>query len=90
MNEHNFGWAIESLKDEVKVQRKGWNGKGMYIYLNKFLGFQPCIVMCTAQGLHQPGWLASQVDMLAEDWVVFDGQAEANLTSSKKCQTQLD
>lgn len=28
------------------------------------------IVMWTAQGVWQPGWLASQIDMLAEDWEV--------------------
>lgn len=28
------------------------------------------IVMWTAQGVWQPGWLASQADMLAEDWEV--------------------
>ncbi len=28
------------------------------------------IVMWTAQGVWQPGWLASQADMLAEDWGV--------------------
>lgn len=27
------------------------------------------IVMMTAQGVWQPGWLASQADMLAEDWI---------------------
>lgn len=27
------------------------------------------IVMYTAQGVWQPGWLASQADMLSEDWV---------------------
>lgn len=26
------------------------------------------IVMWTAQGVWQPGWLANQADMLAEDW----------------------
>lgn len=30
--------------------------------------YEPCIVMFTAQGKHQPGWLASQADMLADDW----------------------
>jgi hypothetical protein len=30
------------------------------------------IVMWTAQGVWQPGWLASQADMLAEDWYVLD------------------
>lgn len=28
------------------------------------------LVMWTAQGIWQPGWLASQADMLAEDWVI--------------------
>lgn len=31
------------------------------------------IVMWTAQGIWQPGWLASQADILAEDWMVVDG-----------------
>lgn len=30
------------------------------------------IVMWTAQGIWQPGWLASQADMLADDWSVID------------------
>ena len=34
------------------------------------LDSQPYISMWTAQGKWQPGWLASQADMLAEDWVV--------------------
>lgn len=34
---------------------------------------EPCIVMYTAQGKYQPGWLASQPDMLAMDWTVIDG-----------------
>lgn len=29
---------------------------------------EPCICMYTAAGKHQPGWLASQNDMLATDW----------------------
>ena len=28
----NFGEAIASLKAKKKVARKGWNGKGMFIY----------------------------------------------------------
>jgi hypothetical protein len=30
-------------------------------------------VMWTAQGVWQPGWLASQADMLADDWAVVEG-----------------
>lgn len=33
---------------------------------------QPYIVMWTAQGLWQPGWLASQADILAEDWCIVE------------------
>jgi len=40
----------------------------MHLYLTRFEGFEPCIVMHTAQSLEQPGWLASQADMLSDDW----------------------
>ena len=33
------------------------------------------IVMWTAQGVWQPGWLAPQADMLAADWIVRNGGA---------------
>lgn len=33
---------------------------------------EPHIDMFTAQGAMQPGWLASQNDMLADDWVIVD------------------
>jgi len=36
------------------------------------LDSQPYIAMFTAQSKWQPGWLASQADMLAEDWMVVD------------------
>lgn len=76
-----FGWAVEQMRDGACVQREGWNGKGMYIYLESGLGVsvrgpggsevrgvEPFIVMFTTQGKHQPGWLASQADILATDW----------------------
>lgn len=31
------------------------------------------IDMMTAQGTMQPGWLASQTDMLADDWSLVEG-----------------
>lgn len=30
-------------------------------------------VMWTSKGVWQPGWLASQADMLADDWGIVDG-----------------
>ena len=70
-----FGQAISKLKEGKRVTRPGWNGKGMYLFLNRWErpdapAYEPCIVMRTADGAFQPGWLASQADMLAEDWQV--------------------
>lgn len=77
MELRDFGWALFKIKHGHKVCREGWNGKGMWLCLihpgnAMHLGFdmQPCIGMKTANGLMQPGWLASQADMLAEDWMV--------------------
>ena len=78
----NFGQAIEAMKAGKLVQREGWNGKGMHVYLENgnhlpltagiekgtTRTYDPVIVMFTAQQTHQPGWLASQADILAEDW----------------------
>ena len=65
-----FGEALEQLKNGNYISREGWNGKDMCLYLLELNDYDPCIVMITAQGTHQPGWLASQADMLAEDWCV--------------------
>lgn len=74
----NFGQAIELLKDGKKVARAGWNGKGMWLVLIRAgnamygdLDMQDCIGMKTADDAMQPGWLASQKDMLSEDWEVL-------------------
>ena len=31
----NFGQAIEELKQGKKVARRGWNGKGQFVFLVK-------------------------------------------------------
>nr|DAV13985.1 MAG TPA: Protein of unknown function (DUF2829) [Caudoviricetes sp.] len=77
----NFGEAIKYLKRGLKVCRQGWNGKGMYLaHVNSYqykvdgevhkdsLFLSPWIGMKTADGKFVP-WLASQTDMLAEDWM---------------------
>ena len=76
----DFGLAIVAMKQGKRVAREGWNGKGMwleqqvpdehskmtlpYLYLNY-----------PADAINTPGarvpWLASQTDVLAEDWVVL-------------------
>ena len=90
----NFGAAIECLKQGYAVARKGWNGKNMFLYLTEgsIVDFQdlrgnaradaacinPHIDMVAADGSVVVGWLASQTDMLAEDWeVVYGNIAQA-------------
>lgn len=80
----NFGKAIEALKDSKKVTRKGWNGKKQYIQLATGISYKTAdgeIVNCEHDAIGnmaitfvgtsgvQMGWLASQADMLAEDWL---------------------
>lgn len=86
----DFGWALHQLRQGNKVQRAGWNGKGMYIYYvpaakypasgNTFgtmngvfkddmVPYGAYIAMKTADDIVVP-WLASQTDMLSEDWCV--------------------
>ena len=70
----DFGDVIKDLKkvNIKKFARKGWNGKNMYIQLqvpDKYSKMSlPYIYMKTAQGDLVP-WLASQTDMLADDWM---------------------
>lgn len=71
MGRLNFGDAIQFLKDGRKVAREGWNGKGMWLALqvpdtNSKMSL-PYIYMRTVSGDLVP-WLASQTDVLAEDW----------------------
>jgi hypothetical protein len=67
----NFGEAIVLLKAGRRVSRSGWNGKGMWLALQvpdrHSKMSLPYIYMKTADG-HLVPWLASQTDVLAEDW----------------------
>ena len=71
----DLGWALDMLRAGGTVRRRGWNGKGMYLWLHTGIIFdnegtasKPFIVMHNARGEEQPGWLASQEDLLATDW----------------------
>lgn len=106
-----FGLAIEALKLGKCVARKGWNGKGMYIFLRpsdkinirtvvekvkslpesvkskidasddrinpgefglKTIEFGAYLCMKAADNTIVNGWLASQTDILAEDWCIVE------------------
>ena len=91
--EGSFGQAIESLKLGCKVARKGWNGKGMFLWLKPatMVKSEWCkdpmlkdladknggeiealgtICMKTADDKILTGWLASQTDILSNDWIL--------------------
>ncbi len=67
----NFGLALVQIKGGECVRRAGWNGKNMWIKLQKpdenSKMSLPYIYMSTVQGNLVP-WLASQTDMLSDDW----------------------
>lgn len=70
----DFGEAIKALKAGQKVSRSGWNGKDMWLKLqepdvNSKMTL-PYIYMSTVAGDLVP-WLASQTDMLANDWGII-------------------
>ena len=82
----DFGVALMNLKEGRRVARKGWNGKGQYLELATAISYTNAageIVNCDHAAIGnkaiafvgtsgvQMGWLASQADMLAEDWVIL-------------------
>jgi hypothetical protein len=83
----NFGQALEAVKGGVNcIRREGWNGKGQHVYLEEHLShtvgdgvfkgqyrhYQPVLILFNAQQQHQPGWLPSMGDLLADDWTIVD------------------
>jgi len=70
-----FGEALDIIKVGGMVERKGWNGKDMYVTLiparravYQGSNIQDCLALKTPEGNMQPGWLPSQEDLLTEDW----------------------
>jgi len=78
MIQTDFGYALDALRAGKRVQRRGWNGKGMWLALqvpdaNSKMTL-PYIYMRTAGEIGDlVPWLASQTDMLADDWQVVEG-----------------
>lgn len=86
----SFGQAIEAAKTGMKIAREGWNGKTQYVELATSISYvnargdivnalheaigNKALAFVGTSGV-QMGWLASQSDMLAEDWKVVDDLA---------------
>jgi hypothetical protein len=71
--ELNFGEALHQLKCGEKIARKGWNGAGIFLKLQRpdenSKMKQPYIYITPVGGEPVP-WVASQPDLLEEDWQV--------------------
>ena len=83
----SFGLALEAAKMGKCIARKGWNGKGQYVELGTDFAYHTltgdgclsfhqdiegkALVFCGTRG-RQVGWLASQSDMLADDWYIVE------------------
>lgn len=87
INGMTFGQAIEALKAGKRCSRHNWNGKGQYIELATKIGYinskgeevnvahntmgNKAIAFIGNSGV-QMGWLASQADMLSDDWYIVE------------------
>ena len=79
----NFGQALDQLKQGKKMQRQGWNGKGIFIDLqtpdvNSKMTSPYLFIDTTGLQTDNPDapksrvpWLASQTDMLSDDWEIY-------------------
>ncbi len=77
-----FGQVIEALKKGQIASRLGWNGKGIFIELqvpDEHSKMTSPYIFIDTTGLQTDNpdapksrvpWLASQTDMLAEDWII--------------------
>lgn len=84
----SFGLAIEAAKKGMKIARVGWNGKNQYVELAERISYEnaahevinaqheaignKALAFVGTSGV-QLGWLASQADMLADDWQIVEG-----------------
>lgn len=77
-----IGWAVKRLQNGGKVAREGWNGKGLWLELQRpddtsKMTLPYVFINYPADAINTPGarvpWLASQTDLLATDWMpVFE------------------
>jgi hypothetical protein len=67
----DFSEALTQLRAGERLQRAGWNGKGLWIAIQRpdahsKMG-HPYLYISDVNGILAP-WTASQTDILATDW----------------------
>lgn len=83
----DFGQAIAAVREGKRIARRGWNGKNQYVELATNISYKnwsgtivnvdhsaigsAALAFVGTSGV-QLGWLASQADMLADDWYIAD------------------
>ena len=83
----SFSDVLIVIKEGKKARRKGWNGKTQYIEIASNISYtnasgeiinvdhkeigNKAIAFIGTSGV-QIGWLASQADMLANDWEIIE------------------
>jgi hypothetical protein len=77
----DFGKALENLKNGNRVCREGWNGKGMWLLLQRpdenskmthpYIYIEYPVGHAAYPNGSRVPWLASQTDMMADDWCVL-------------------
>jgi len=77
----SFGLAIEAAKKGLKIARKGWNGKGIYVYqeysipgYGNFFAINTVSLKSTNQDATRTcvPWIPSQTDMDRDDWFIVE------------------
>ena len=70
----DFGEALREIKKGNMALRNGWNGKGMFVFLqpgyidtDTHMNHTPYLMIRSVDGSFTP-WICSQTDVLAEDW----------------------
>jgi hypothetical protein len=70
-----IGFAVAWMLSGKKVAREGWNGKGMWVALQRpdegSMNRQPYVYIVPVGGERVP-WVCSQADLLAADWFIVE------------------
>lgn len=73
LNRMGFGQALRLLMLGSRLTRIGWNGVGMFLRLHEPAGEITEPVICIHSGRTIRPWVASQSDLLANDWAELSG-----------------